>query len=85
MWCSYVNDPAAVPLRVGYAVGRAVGPATQRNRVRRRLRAIVARDAGAHGLDHGLLLIGARPGVTEQSFDTLQRQVGALLDRVGGA
>ena len=25
LWCSYLNDPSAVPLRVGFAVGRAVG------------------------------------------------------------
>lgn len=80
-----MNDPAAVPLRVGYAIGRAVGPATQRNRVRRRLRAIVARDAPTHGLDHGLLLVGARPGVTEHSFETLERQMGTLLGRVGAS
>ncbi len=42
LWCSYLNDPSAVPLRVGFAVGRAVGTAATRNRVRRRLRAIVA-------------------------------------------
>ncbi|CAN5832961.1 hypothetical protein BH24ACT5_BH24ACT5_08270 [soil metagenome] len=70
---------------MGYAIGRAVGPATQRNRVRRRLRVIVAADAGAHGVDHGLLLIGARPGVGEQSFDKLRRQVSTLLDRVSVA
>ncbi|HWS46744.1 MAG TPA: ribonuclease P protein component, partial [Acidimicrobiia bacterium] len=34
------------PPRVAFAVGRAVGPAVTRNRVRRRLRAIV-RDASA--------------------------------------
>ena len=42
LWCSFVNDPAASPLRVAFAVGRSLGPANRRNRLRRRLRVIVA-------------------------------------------
>src|SRR5690606_6982403 len=60
LWCSYVNDPAVTPVRVAFALGRNIGPATTRNRVRRRLRAIL--QAGAASVPAcGYLLIGARP------------------------
>ena len=42
LWCRYLNDPAVTPVRVGFAVGRSYGRAVERNRLRRRLRAILA-------------------------------------------
>jgi ribonuclease P protein component len=83
LWCTYLDDPAASPLRVAFAVGRQVGPATQRNRLRRRLRAIVAQVAPALGIERGWLLIGARPGVAERTFDELLHDVTSLLTRAG--
>ncbi len=42
LWCSFVLDPDLVPPQVAFAIGRAVGPAVSRNRLRRRLRAVLA-------------------------------------------
>ena len=82
MWCSYVDDPTAAPLRVAYAVGRSIGPATTRNRLRRRLRSIVATAAPAIGVAHGWLLIGAKPGAVERTFSELRGDVVAVLNQV---
>jgi ribonuclease P protein component len=79
LWCTFLNDPAAAPLRVAFAVGRQVGPATRRNRLRRRLRAIVAAIAPDVGLDHGWLLIGTTPAATEHTFETLRNETKTLL------
>ena len=85
LWCSYLNDPSAVPLRVGFAVGRAVGTAATRNRVRRRLRAIVATAAPAHGVEHGWLLIGATPAATKHTFVQLTEAVDRLFAQLTAA
>lgn len=78
MWCSYVNDPAVTPVRVAFALGRNIGPATTRNRVRRRLRAIL--QAGAASVPAcGYLLIGARPSVTKHTYEQLAHEVDELL------
>lgn len=39
---SWVPGPGATPPRVAYAIGKRVGPAVVRNRLRRRLRAVLA-------------------------------------------
>jgi len=82
LWCNYLNDPSAVPLRVGFAVSRTVGTAATRNRIRRRLRAIVAAAAPAHGVEHGWLLIGATPSATKHTFVQLSAAVDSLLDQL---
>jgi ribonuclease P protein component len=79
LWCTFLNDPAAVPLRVAFAVGRSVGPATQRNRLRRRLRAIIAAVAPDIGLDHGWLLVGVTPAAGKRTFDSLRSEAADLL------
>ena len=82
LWCTFLNDPAAKPLRVAFAVGRPVGPATQRNRLRRRLRVIVAAVAPDVGLCHGWLLIGAKPVASKHTFASLRSEVATLLAMV---
>ncbi len=67
LWCTYIPDPAAMPPRVAYALGRAIGPAVVRNRLRRRLRALLAEAS----LPPGLYLIGAQPGAVQRSRDEL--------------
>lgn len=67
---------AAVPPRAGFVVGRSVGPAVVRNRLRRRLRHLVAGrladlPAGA------MLVVRAQPAAAERSWYDL----GADLDR----
>jgi len=81
LWCSYVNDPAASPLRVAFSVGRAVGPATVRNLVRRRLRALVTAAADRLDIGHGWLLIGTRPAAAKRTFAQLAAEVTELLTR----
>ena len=85
MWCSFVNDPAASPLRVAFSVGRSVGSATRRNRLRRRLRVIVAAAAPRAGIDGGWLLIGAKPAAIELTFEQLCGEVDTLVERVAPA
>jgi ribonuclease P protein component len=78
LWCSFVPDPDLVPPQVAFAIGRAVGSAVRRNRLRRRLRAVLA------GCDvpAGLYLIGARTPACEQTFVELERTVQSLLNKV---
>jgi ribonuclease P protein component len=75
LWCSYVPDSAVAPPRVAFAIGRATGSAVQRNRLRRRLRAIL----GACDVPAGLLLIGADRAATEHTFGELEHSVRRLL------
>jgi ribonuclease P protein component len=75
------GDPAEPP-RVAYAIGKQVGGATVRNRVRRRLRAIV-RDL-ERPLESGAWLIGAAPEVANLSYRELKAAVAeavGALDR----
>jgi ribonuclease P protein component len=78
LWCSFVLDPDLVPPQVAFAIGRAVGSAVSRNRLRRRLRALLANS----DVPPGLYLIGARVPACEHTFADLDRTVAALLDRV---
>jgi ribonuclease P protein component len=85
LWCRYLSDPAATPVRVAFAVGRSYGRATERNRLRRRLRAIVADEAVRCDVSSGWLLIGARPNAKEHTFDELRSDVRQLLMAVSSA
>ncbi len=73
-WCSHLSDPLSNPPRVAFAISRAVGNAVIRNRLRRRLRAIVT----DLDIPPGLYLIGCRPTASELSFD----QIVSTLDRL---
>lgn len=68
--------------RAGFVVGRKVGSAVIRNRVKRRLRALV-RKQSEHlpgGVD--LVLIAA-PASAQATFDDLDRQLQSLLAQAG--
>jgi ribonuclease P protein component len=78
LWCSFVLDPDLVPPQVAFAIGRAVGSAVSRNRLRRRLRAVLAQC----DVPPGLYLIGARVPACEQTFDELQHAVTTMIDKV---
>lgn len=75
LWCSFVSDPEIVPPQVAFAVGRAVGSAVVRNRLRRRLRAVL----GSCDLPPGLWLIGAQPSASEHTFAQLEQTVQRLV------
>jgi ribonuclease P protein component len=83
-----VQRDSGEPARVGFIVSRAVGPAVVRNRVRRRLRHLVA--GYLHSLPRGsLLVLRANPqAATARQADLaaeLDLVLGALLRRQGGA
>jgi ribonuclease P protein component len=78
LWCSFVLDPDLVPPQVAFAIGRAVGSAVSRNRVRRRLRAVLANS----DVPPGLYLVGARPPVCEHTFAELEYSATELLRKV---
>lgn len=83
LWCNYVIDPTATPpLRVAFAVGRSYGRAVDRNRLRRRLRALLPAVADELDVHSGRLLIGAKPAAREQTFEELRTQLTTLLTEV---
>jgi ribonuclease P protein component len=75
------GDPVEPP-RVAYAIGKHVGGATERNRIRRRLREIVRNLE--RPLEPGAWLIGATPEVAKLSYGELKAAVAeavGALDR----
>jgi len=66
-----LRDPAAGGARVAYAVSRALGGAVDRNRVRRRLRAVVRNT----DLEPGAYLVAVAPAAAELSFADLATHV----------
>lgn len=80
-------SPGADPGQVGLVVSRAVGCAVVRNRVKRRLRAILAPLVPQLPLD-ALVVVRALPAAGDASFIELQRAttsvVGRLVRRSGG-
>jgi len=79
LWCAWIDDQAAVPARVAYAVGRPVGTAVARNRLRRRLRAAVADCDATRPLPAGWYLLGAAPAASELSAAELHGAVATLF------
>ena len=78
LWCTFLPDPSASPPRVAFAIGRAIGPAVVRNQARRRLRCLLVEASWPPGW----YLIGARPAITERSFDALRRELAQLQSAV---
>lgn len=66
--------------RVGFAVGRPVGGAVVRNRVKRRLRAIVRALPLAAGHD---IVIAARPASRRATFEELHDALASCARRAG--
>lgn len=79
LWCTWCPDPRSTATSVAFSIGRAYGPAVERNRLRRRLRAVLHDQDRANPLPPGLLLIGARPAAIELTFDQLREQLHQLL------
>ena len=74
---TFVAEDQAEHVRVAYAVGRRVGGAVQRNRLRRRLRAVVGELGGQ--LRPGAYLIGAGPEAKIVSFGELRAKVASAM------
>jgi ribonuclease P protein component len=67
LWCTHLLDPSIEAAHVAFAISRSVGNAVTRNRIRRRLRAVLS----TMDLPNGLYLIGCRPAVAELTFDQM--------------
>ena len=78
-WAPPVHAEEATPPRVAYAIGRPVGGAVVRNRLRRRLRAVVSELAKAGQLPSGAWLIGAGPPAVEMTYEHLKASVAEAL------
>lgn len=70
---------SALPL-VGFVVGRNVGPAVVRNRVKRRLRHLMAERIG--DLAPGRVVVRANPPAAYATFSDLSRDVDSCLTRL---
>lgn len=63
---------------MAFAIGRALGPAVVRNRLRRRLRPLIA----AGEWPPGWYLVGARRGAVERSSSELMFDVTSLSEAI---
>jgi ribonuclease P protein component len=70
------------PIRIGFTVTRKNGSATERNRIRRRLRELVRRtDVMAMRPHHDYVLVGRRAALT-RDFATMVDDLSLALKRV---
>lgn len=69
------------PARVGLTAGRVLGKAVERNRIKRRMRAVVRRHLGTlpAGLD---VILHPRKSVMTVKFEVLDREVGTIFARI---
>lgn len=77
LWCRMIADSRLAQAQVGYAIGRSFGGAVQRNRMRRRLRVLLASQADE--LRPGLYLVGAQASLGSASAAELSFAVDGLL------
>lgn len=73
-----VSDPTP---GVGYTVTRKAGTATERNRIKRRLRAAVSANAGRFVAGHDYVLIGRRESLNEP-FNVLVSGLNTAIERI---
>lgn len=69
------------PVLAGFAIGRKTGSAVVRNRIRRRLRAVMQANEGA--MAPGAYLLGAGAGARHLAGAELEQQLIPLLMEVG--
>jgi ribonuclease P protein component len=70
------------PVRIGFTVARTNGSATERNRIRRRLRELVKRlDHVAMGPHSDYVLVGRRAALS-RDFNTMLDDLRKLMDRL---
>jgi len=68
------------PPRVAYAIGRSVGGAVVRNRLKRRLRAVMGELAGS--IPAGAWLVGAGAAAVDMTYDELKASVAEVLSAI---
>ena len=70
------------PVRIGFTVTKKVGTATERNRVRRRLRELVKRlDAASVPPHHDYVIVGRRAAL-DRGFETMFNDLRSALSRL---
>lgn len=85
LWCSWCPDSSSTTTSVAFALGRALGPAVTRNRLRRRLRALLREADSNRELPGGMLLLGAKPAATELTFEALRLEFRSMLPALTSA
>jgi ribonuclease P protein component len=78
----YVRQNSWSEAQIAYALGKRLGGAVVRNRLRRRLRAIVAELAPS--LPPGAYLVSTGPAATGLRFDELRMAMGRALESATG-
>ena len=73
-----LSNPARDATRVGITVSKSVGNAVVRNRLRRRVKAILDRSAFG-GPPHRDVVLIARPGAGEAEFAAVAAELARLL------
>jgi ribonuclease P protein component len=73
----FVQQRSWSKAEIAYALSKKLGGAVVRNRLRRRLRAIVSTEGVT--LTPGAYLVSAGPGATELSFEELRAAMGQAL------
>jgi ribonuclease P protein component len=83
LWCAWCPDPHSTSTSIAFAIGRAYGTAVERNRLRRRIRAVLGEVDRTEPLPPGMLLIGARHRTpTELTFEQTRSELTQLIERV---
>lgn len=75
IWVRYLPGPDGPAAEVAFAIGRRIGNAVVRNRLRRRMRAILTELDQAARLPPGVYLFGAAPGAERLTFDDLRMRM----------
>ena len=82
LWCTWCLQPESTAPQVAYAIGRTLGPAVTRNRLRRRLRAILTEIDRRDPLPPVAMLLGATPATIKLTFDQLRHNVEQLITQI---
>ncbi len=77
-WCTHLIEPTSTTVDLAFAINRTVGNAVTRNRLRRRLRAILVELP----LPPGSYLVGCRPAAAELTYDQVRRKLAQLPAKI---
>ncbi len=78
IWCAHLLDSSADQPRVAFAINRGVGTAVTRNRLRRRMRAVL----DDLDLPAGLYLVGCDRAASELTFAELRATLADVPGRL---